>query len=69
MPGGKESLEPANEEQLLVFDPDEDSNAGISGEKHLDTPSVMAAKDLVSDSNISMKKIQFYIPMAYYHQL
>ena len=54
MPGGKESLEPANEEQLLVFDPDEDNNAGISGEKHLDTSIVMAAKDLVSDSNISM---------------
>ena len=54
MPGGKEPAEPANEEQLLAFDPDEDNNAGISGEKYLDTPSVMAAKDHVSDSNISM---------------
>ena len=28
--------ESANEDQLLAFDPDEDNNAGISGEKHLD---------------------------------
>ena len=54
MPGGKEPAEPANEEQLFAFDPDEDNNAGISGEKYLDTPSVMAAQDHVSDSNISM---------------
>ena len=54
MSGGKESVEPANEEQLLAFDPEEDNNAGISGEKHLDTPSVMAAKACVSDSNVSM---------------
>ena len=54
MPGGKEPAEPANEEQLLAFDPDEDNNAGISGEKYLDTPNVMAAKDHVSHSNISM---------------
>ena len=54
MSGGKESAESANEDQLLAYDPDEDNNAGISGEKHLDTPSVMAAKALVSDSNISM---------------
>lgn len=54
MSGGKESAESANEDQLLAYDPDEDNNAGISGEKHLDTPSVMAAKAPVSDSNISM---------------
>ena len=54
MPGGKESVEPANEDQLLALDPDEDNNVGISGEKHLGTPSVMAAKACVSDSNISM---------------
>lgn len=54
MSGGKESVEPANEEQLLAFDPDKDNNAGISGEKHLDTPSVMAANGPVSDSKISM---------------
>ena len=53
MPGGKEPVEPTNEDQLLAFDPDEDHNAGISGVKHLDTPSVMAAKARVSDSNIS----------------
>ena len=54
MLGGKESAEPANEEQLLAFDLDEDNNARISREKHLHTPSVMVAKDHVSDSNISM---------------
>jgi len=54
MSGGKESTESANEDQLLAYDPDEDNNAGVSREKHLDTPSVMAAKALVSDSNISM---------------
>ena len=55
MSGTKETAESANEEdQLLAFDPDEDNNAEISGEKHLDTPSVMAAKAPVSDSNISM---------------
>ena len=55
MSGTKETAESANEEdQLLAFDPDEDNNARISGEKHLDTPSVMAAKAPVSDSNISM---------------
>ena len=54
MSGGKESVEPPNEEQLLAFDPDEDNNAGISGVKQLDTPSVMAAKGRVSDSNVSM---------------
>ena len=54
MPGGKEPVEPTNEDQLLAIDPDEDNNAGISGVKHLDTPSVMAAKARVSDSNISM---------------
>ena len=53
MPGGKEPADPENEEQLLGFDLDEDDNAGLSKEKHLDTPSVMAAKDHVSDSNIS----------------
>ena len=56
MSGGKESAVPANEEQLLAFDPGEDNNAGISGEKHLDTPSVMAAKGRVSNSNISMSQ-------------
>ena len=54
MSGVKDSAESANEDQLLAFDPDEDNNAGIAGEKHLDTPSVMAAKAPVSDSNISM---------------
>ena len=54
MSGVKDSAESANEDQLLAFDPDEDNNAGISGEKHLDTPSVMAAKAPVSDSNVSM---------------
>jgi len=54
MSGGKESAESANEDQLLAYDQDEHNNAGISGEKHLDTPSVMAAKAPVSDSNISM---------------
>ena len=38
----------------MAFDPDEDNKAGISREKHLNTPSVMAAKAHVSDSNISM---------------
>ena len=54
MLGGKESAEPANEEQLLAFDLDEDNNARISREKHLHTPSVMVAKDHVSDLNILM---------------
>ena len=54
MSGGKESAESANEDQLLAYDPDEHNNAGISGEKHLDTPSVIAAKAAVNDSNNSM---------------
>lgn len=60
MSGGKESAESANEDQLLAYDPDEHNNAGISGEKHLDTPSVIAAKAPVNDSNNSMSlfKIQ-----------
>lgn len=53
MSGVKESAESANEDQLLAFDPDEDNNAGISGEKHLDMPRVMAAK-APRDSNFSM---------------
>ena len=56
MSGVKESAELANEDQLLAFDLDEDNNARISGEKHLDTPSVMAAKAPVSDLNISMSQ-------------
>lgn len=51
MSGAKELV---NEDQLLAFDPDKDNNAGISREKHLNTPSVMVAKAPVSDSNISM---------------
>ena len=51
MPGRKEPADPENEEQLLGFDPGEDDNTELSGENHLDTPSVMAVKDHGSDSN------------------
>jgi len=53
MSGVKESAESANEDQLLAFDPDEDNNAGISGEKHLNMPRIMVAM-ASSESNISM---------------
>ena len=59
MPGGKEPVEPTNEDQLLTIDPDEDNNAGISRVKHLDTPSVMAAKAHVSDSNTKGSLYEF----------
>jgi len=53
MSGRKEPVEPAEEDQLLALNPDEDNNTGISREKHLNTPSVMAAKARMSDSNKS----------------